>query len=101
MLKVVKVRGMSMHPTFAPGDYLILTKARLQTKHLQSGFVVLVDHPKYGVIVKRLKSVGDKTVRLMGDGAESIDSADMGDVPISHIRGRARLAITPNGVKRL
>ena len=100
MFKIVKVRGMSMHPTLAPGDYLILTKARSQSL-LRAGFVVLVDHAKYGMIIKRVKSVSGKSLRLEGDGPDSTSSTDMGDIAISAIKARARFAVTPKGVKRL
>jgi len=92
VIKIVKVRGESMLPTFAPDDYLILTKARA----LRSGFVVLVDHPKYGTIVKRVKSVAGDAVTLEGDNlSESTSSEDMGDVPLKHIRGRVRWSVKP------
>lgn len=90
-----------MRPTLAPGDYLIVTKARAQKNTLCAGFVVLVDLPKYGLNVKRIKTVEETTVRLIGDSPESTDTADMGDVEISRIKGRARYAINPKGIKRL
>jgi len=86
-----------MRPTLAPGDYLILTKARF----LEPGFVVVVEHPKYGMIIKRITSIGLKTIRLAGDSPESTDTADMGDIAFSQIKGRARMAITPEGIKIL
>ena len=97
MIKIVRVRGASMRPTLAPGDYLILTKARA----LRAGFVVLVDHPEMGIIVKRVKSVSDKSVSLEGDGPGSTSSEDIGAVPINLVRGRARWAVTPKGLKKL
>ena len=97
MIKIVKVRGESMAPTLSPGDYLIVTKART----LRSGFVVLVDHPRFGTIVKRVTSVSDQFVGLQGDGPESTSSDALGHVALKQIKGRARLAITPRGLKRL
>lgn len=97
MFKIVKVRGTSMAPTLAPGDYLIITKART----LRSGFVVLVDHPKYGQIVKRITSVADNSVRLEGDGPDSTSTDALGEIALNHVKGRARLAVTPRGLKRL
>ena len=97
MIKIVQVRGASMRPTLAPGDYLILTKARA----IRAGFVVLVDHPEYGRIVKRVKSVTGTSMTLEGDGPGSTASEDMGDVPLHLIKGRARWAVTPKGFKPL
>ena len=97
MLKLVKVRGESMAPTLAPGDYILITKARA----IRSGFVVLVDHPKYGVIVKRVKSVSYDALTLEGDGPESTDTDALGQLAMTNVMGRARLAITPKGLRRL
>lgn len=88
-----------MAPTLAPGDYMIITKARA----LRPGFVVLVEHPKYGTIVKRVKSVEDGVIRLEGDGPESTSTDAMGQVSLYAVKGRARWAIKPkpNRIKRL
>lgn len=97
MPKLVKVRGVSMTPALSPGDYVFFTKART----LRPGFVVLVDHPKYGSIIKRIKTVERNGVSLQGDSAESTSSEAMGLVIASAIKGRARFVITPKGLKRL
>ena len=86
-----------MTPTLAPGDYLLVTKARA----IRAGFVVLVDHPKYGMIIKRIASVSGETISLEGDGPESTSTESLGQVACKNINGRARLAITPEGLKRL
>ena len=86
-----------MTPTLASGDYLICTKARA----LRPGFVVVASHSKYGVIVKRVKSTAETTVRLEGDNIESTDSEALGEVPLTLVTHRARWAVTPKGVKRL
>ena len=97
MLKIVKVHGDSMSPTLAPGDYMIVTRART----IRPGFVVLVDHPKYGSIVKRVKSVEGGQLSLEGDGAESTSTEAMGLIGLSAVKGRVRWAITPKGLKRV
>lgn len=97
MLKLVKVRGMSMHPTFAPGDYLICTKAR----SLRSGFVVVVDHSELGTIVKRIKSIEAGKILLVGDGAGSTSTETIGAISCLDIKGRVRLAITSKGIRRI
>ena len=97
MIKFVKVRGESMAPTFVDGDYLLITKAR----PIRSGFVVLVNHPKLGLIVKRVLSVTNTSVCLEGDGHHSTSLHSMKDVALENLKGRVRLAITPKGLKRL
>lgn len=96
MIKIVKVRGGSMRPTLLPGDYIIVTKAR----SLQPGFVVLVAHSEFGVIIKRVKSVNKDYLRLEGDGHVTSTTQEMGNVPLSDVIGRARWAIKPGWFKR-
>jgi phage repressor protein C with HTH and peptisase S24 domain len=86
-----------MAPTLASGDYMILTK----TRSLRPGFVVLVDHPKYGLIVKRVKGLDQNQLTLEGDAAGSTSTEAMGRVDLSKVKGRVRWAITPKGLKRL
>ena len=83
-----------MAPTLAAGDYMIITKARA----LRPGFVVLVDHPKYGSIVKRVRSIEDSLISLEGDGPESTATEDMGLVNLAAVKGRVRWAVRPQGV---
>ena len=90
-----------MQPTLAPGDYLICTTARSQMKNLRPGFVVVVNHSKLGTIVKRIKSTQNNVLRLYGDNTESTSTAEIGDVPHHQIKGHAKWAVTPKGVKRL
>lgn len=95
MIKIVKVRGGSMRPTLIPGDYIIVTKAR----SIRPGFVVLVNHSEFGVIVKRVKSVDKNSLRLEGDGHVTSTTLEMGDVPLSNVIGRARWVIKPGWFK--
>ena len=83
-----------MSPTLTPGDYIIVTKARA----LRPGFVVLANHPKYGLIVKRVASITETSIALEGDNPESTSSDNLGDIVRDQIHGRARWAITPNGL---
>lgn len=80
-----------MRPTLVPGDYMIVTKARA----LHPGFVVLVNHPEFGSIVKRVKSITGDTLRLEGDGHVTTSTREMGDVSRSHVVGRVRWKIKP------
>lgn len=96
MIKIVKVRGGSMRPTLTPGDYIIVTKAR----SLRPGFVVLVDHSEFGVIIKRVQSINKDSLRLEGDGHVTSSTLEIGNVPLSRVVGRARWAIKPGWLKR-
>ena len=97
MIKIIKVRGASMMPTLASGDYLICTKARA----LRPGFVVITEHSKYGMIVKRVKSIAEESVTLEGDSPESTAAEDLGEISRGLVTHRVRWAVTPKGFKRL
>ena len=85
------MRGESMSPTLRPGDVVWLSR-----RAPRAGSVVVVDHPRFGVIVKRLGADG----RLSGDGADSTDADRLGRLTDCTLIGVARLAVTPRGVFR-
>ena len=90
-MRLFRVRGESMSPALRPGDIVWLSR---RTPRVSD--VVVVDHPRFGVIVKRLGADG----QLAGDGAESTDEARLGRLADCALLGVARLAITPRGVFR-
>ena len=97
MLRLIKVVGDSMLPTLSDGDILIIKKAR----SIRPGFVIVVDHPSLGRIVKRVAEVSPEGVRLTGDNPASTSAAEMGLVPSQSVNGKVVLAITPKGLRRL
>lgn len=81
MLYIRRITGNSMYPTLRDGDYIWALR-RLRG-HYRQGDIVLVDHPKYAKIVKRIQSIDSNGLFwLTGDGIESVSSTEMG--PINH-----------------
>ncbi|MEM7729306.1 MAG: S24/S26 family peptidase [Pseudomonadota bacterium] len=89
-LKLYRVRGDSMVPTLTSGDLLLLRR-----RHARRGEIVVVAHPRHGVIVKRIGPDGS----LIGDGPDSSDG--LGPYDPATLIGVAVIAITPAGVRRL
>jgi nickel-type superoxide dismutase maturation protease len=90
----VVVVGRSMEPTLAPGDRLLVTRAR----RLHAGDVVAVRDPSQGgrVLVKRVGAVLDGEVVLRGDNPEaSTDSRSFGPVPTTAVLGRVVRCYAP------
>jgi len=97
-IALFKVQGRSMEPTMNQGDYLVVTKF-FKTRALRSGFLVLVEHPSLGRIVKRIARVEPTGVWLKGDSVQSTSSASMGLLAFKNIEGRVRVVISPSGIK--
>src|SRR6202035_1443054 len=83
----VVVEGMSMDPTLAPGDRLLVVRSA----RLRAGDVVAVRAPggSRRVLVKRVSAVLGDEVVLRGDNpAASTDSRDFGPVSRRSVLGR-------------
>ncbi|HTV22541.1 MAG TPA: S24/S26 family peptidase [Polyangiaceae bacterium] len=104
MLRVVRVGGDSMSPTLENGDFVVALGAPLARQH-RAGDVVIVDHARLGLIVKRIAELdpSGNWVQLEGDSAASTTREALGRVPCHHVKGRAilRIAPAPRGTSRL
>ncbi len=85
-VKVLKVVGDSMKPTYLHGDYALAL--RFWGQRIRQGQVVAVHHPDYGGLIKRVAAVEADGLRLHGDNPKSTPSASFGLVPTSALIGR-------------
>lgn len=81
-----------MSPTLSAGDLLILQRRRAKI-----GEIVVIKHPRYGTIVKRISRSG----LLTGDSPNSTSDQDLGLYDPATRIGVAVVAITPSGLRRL
>jgi signal peptidase I len=91
----VVVEGRSMEPTLAPGDRLLVMRAR----GLHAGDVVAVRDPRGArrVLVKRVGAVLGDEVVLRGDNpSASTDSRTFGPVPASSVLGKVVRCYAPS-----
>ena len=65
LVRLIQVGGISMQPTFQPGDRLLFVR-----RHFEPGSVVLADTGEDGLVVKRVLGLKGDTVRMVGDNAE-------------------------------
>ena len=65
LVRLVEVEGDSMQPTFEPGDRLLFIRW-----HFEPGTIVIADAGGEGLLVKRVASVTDGRVLLVGDNSE-------------------------------
>ena len=76
MIRIVKVRGESMLPTLAEGDFLVVGR-RYRT--LKVGDLVLLNHAKYPQMVKRIRYISAEGRFLVeGDSPHSLSPEQIG-----------------------
>jgi nickel-type superoxide dismutase maturation protease len=91
----VVVEGASMEPTLAPGDRVLVVRAR----RLHAQDVVAVRDPRDPgrVLVKRIGAVLEDGIVVRGDNpAASTDSRSFGPVPTTAVIGRVVRCYAPS-----
>ena len=88
MFGIVKVNGTSMSPEYSSGDFLFFIRF-FKKFFIKNGRNVIVQHPKLGLIVKKIKTVDrkNKTITLKGNNSSSTYSGEMGVVYFQDILG--------------
>lgn len=81
-----------MAPTLSAGDIIVL-----RTRRAKVGEIVVVDHAKFGTIIKRINARGN----LSGDNPESTPESALGAYKNATPIGVAIVKITPSGLQRL
>ncbi len=88
ILKVIKVRGASLAPDFADGDFVVTSTVPIFLRRLRPGDVVVFHQPGYGRLIKRVERI-EPCGRLFvaGSGEGSTDSRAFGPVHPSDVQG--------------
>lgn len=78
-----------MVPVLRDGDFVLISRVFRAPK---IGRLVVVDHPEYGVVVKRVLSLrtddaGAVMLTLVGENNAGVSTREMGEVPASGVRG--------------
>ncbi len=87
-LKVWKIQGQSMAPTIPSGCYVLAVKWLASFK-IKVGHKLIIDHPKYGVIVKTVALI-DKNgfIWSKGENIQSVSVEELGPSSAEQILGR-------------
>ncbi|BES70170.1 hypothetical protein RE428_11880 [Marinobacter nanhaiticus D15-8W] len=100
-LRLYKVTGHSMLPALADGDFVLAFRCARQA--LEAGDRVVVDHPEFGRIIKRVDRIlpgGD--LNISGDNpAMSTHSERLGQIPRERVAGKVLMVIRGPGLSRL
>lgn len=87
-----------MAPTLNDGDYVL----SIFTGRPKPGRVYIINHGDLGRIVKRLSAISpDNHLSFTGDNPASTPDALLRAVEPKRLLGRAWVAITKNGIKRI
>ena len=84
-----------MVPVLRDGDF-VLTRPGFRTPRV--GSLVVVDHPRYNTIVKRVagferRATGEVFLKLTGENDSGVRTDEIGWVPKKAIRGRVWLKV--------
>ena len=76
-----------MSPQIKSGDYVVLFTGSLF--YPRRGMQVIFNHPDYGVILKNIIAVNDRTKTFSAQGAnsDSVAAKTLADIPLSNIKG--------------
>ncbi len=89
MLRIFRVKGESMQPVLYEGDFVVALVAFRWAKRARPGRKLVVQHPEYGVIIKRVVSVEpDGSCWLGSDNQSGISTQQIGKITPSQIIGR-------------
>lgn len=95
MIKLIKVTGSSLSPSFSNGDYVVI-RSRKKARHpYRQGDVVVANHQVLGLIIKRVRKnhPGTQELELEGTHPDSVSSEKIGLVPYQDVLGEVLLHI--------
>lgn len=91
-VSLVKIHGDSMAPALPDTSYALFRRKR----RFSVGDIVLVDHPRFGMIVKTItRFTSDNRVGLAGLSLSSTSPAKLGVVPEAAVKGKLLLRHIP------
>lgn len=90
MLRILKVTGESLSPFLMAGDYVLVGSLPRRLLSIREGDIVVLRHPQYGTLIKRVESLsaGGDELFVVGDHPDSIDSRMFGPVRRASVVGK-------------
>jgi len=85
MLKLFKIQGNSLYPSFEDGQRVLCVKT-FQFLKLKINDFIVFEKKGYGLMVKQIISIEDKGYFVKGYDSYSIDSRDFGLLSKSEIK---------------
>jgi signal peptidase I len=90
IFSIIKVRGRSLEPAYADGDFVLISNLPVLLSGIRAGDVVVFRHPSLGKLIKLVERVEDQGQRIfvIGLDPQSHDSRTFGAVPRALILGK-------------
>lgn len=86
-IKLRKIHGQSMFPTYQHNDYVV--HAHWPGMALREGMIVVVNHPIYQYIIKRIRQIDELgNMLLAGDNPQSVSQNNIGWVDKTCLLGK-------------
>ncbi|NTS78066.1 hypothetical protein HR060_14495 [Catenovulum sp. SM1970] len=94
-ISINRVQGHSMSPALPDNSYAIFHRF-FRVQNLKVKDVVKVEHPKFGLLVKRIKFIDrNGFIWLEGLDPHSISSMEMGPIKSQHILAKLAKVFAP------
>ncbi len=90
-MRLVKIIGNSMSPQYRCGDYLLVGRYRWRKPSV--GDDVVFAHGDFGPVFKRITDIIDNEISLDGLGAQSVDAAQLGKIPVDGLGHLERVIV--------
>jgi signal peptidase I len=90
MLKLLRVAGNSLLPTFCDGDFVLVSKIPYLFASIRAGDIIAFRHSEYGTMIKQVDSVRlDKDeIQVVGTHVYSVDSRRFGPIHTRDVLGK-------------
>jgi nickel-type superoxide dismutase maturation protease len=90
MLRFIKVSGDSLNPVICEGDFVLIVKIPFVLNSLKQGDVVVLNHPEYGRLIKRIAwvSADGEAIFVVGTHEFSVDSRQFGPISKRMLHGK-------------
>ena len=86
MIKLCKVKGISMSPVFNEGDYVLSISRKLLKPNI--GDCIIFRDDTYGCIIKQITRKQKKGFFVEGTHRCSMDSNSLGIIPFGNVIGK-------------
>lgn len=90
MLKLLKVSGNSLSPTYRDGDFVLVSKIPYLFGSIREGDIVAFRHDAYGTMIKQVQSVSSNKdeIFVIGTQENSVDSRRFGAIRSRNMLGK-------------
>jgi nickel-type superoxide dismutase maturation protease len=99
MFSLLKVQGQSMHPRLSNGDFVVAVRYFYR---LAVDDIVILQHPLYGRLVKRIREINSAgKLRVSGENSSSVSSKQIGWIKDEQIQGKVVFGFTSTRMRPL